>query len=89
VSPAFSRLLIQLEKRPPGTLRTPTRSSLVDAAAQIEYERRRSCPSCTSAQRQVLARLKRRPRASGRHVEGHDDRVVGVGSHRTHRRGWK
>ena len=36
VSPAFSRVPIQFEKRPPGTRRTPTRSTPSRGAAQIE-----------------------------------------------------
>jgi hypothetical protein len=38
----------QLEKAPPGTRRTPTRRPS-SAAAQIEYERRRSSPPCGGA----------------------------------------
>ena len=45
VSPGLRCSLIQLEKTPPLTLRTPTRSSPSSTPAQIEYERRRSLPS--------------------------------------------
>src|SRR5580698_5019100 len=45
VSPAFRPVLIQFENVPPRTRRTPTRSSPSSSPAQIEYDRRRSCPS--------------------------------------------
>jgi hypothetical protein len=74
-----SALVQPVRERAAGHARTPTRSSPSSAPAQIEYERRRSCPSCWRSVRywpwveaEDVAQL-------GRHVEGHDHRLVGVG----------
>ena len=91
LSPGRRCSLIQFENTPPLTLRTPTRSSPSSTPAQIEYERRRSWPSMLLAQRQVLALGEAEDFAQvGRHVEGDDHGLVGVGlDARARASGWK
>ena len=85
VSPGCSYSLIQFEKRPPGTLRTPTRSSPSSTPAQIEYERRTSCRRCSLRSVRYWPCVKRKTsRRSLGHVEGDDHRLVGVGRDAAH-----
>src|SRR6478609_4315810 len=90
VSPGCSFSLIQFEKVPPLTLRTPTRSSPSSTPAQIEYERRRSWPSMSLRKVRYWPWVK--PKASRRSMGTSKETMTASsvsGSTARTRSGWK